>query len=39
MGESKRKAVARQNQPVALDTFVGRIQVEWGPAASVTPLG
>ena len=39
MGESKRKALAPQNQTVTLDTFGGRIHVEWDPAASVTPLG
>lgn len=39
MGEAKRKALARQNQPIALDTFGGRIHVEWDSAAAVTPLG
>ena len=39
MGEAKRKETARQNPPIALDTFGGRIHVEWDPAASVTPLG
>ena len=39
MGEAKRKALARQNQSIALDTFGGRIHVEWDSAAAVTPLG
>lgn len=39
MGEAKRKALARQNGPIALDTFGGRIHVEWDSAAAVTPLG
>jgi hypothetical protein len=39
MGEAKRKALVRQKAPVALDTFGGRIHVEWDPAAAVTPLG
>ena len=39
MGEAKRKALAAQKQSVALDTFGGRIHVEWYPEAAVTPLG
>jgi hypothetical protein len=39
MGEAKRKALAVRNEPIALDTFGGRIHVEWDPAAAVTPLG
>lgn len=39
MGEAKREALARQNQAIALDTFGGRIHVEWDPVAAVTPLG
>jgi hypothetical protein len=39
MGEAKRKAWAVQKKPIALDTFGGRIHVEWDPAAAVTPLG
>jgi hypothetical protein len=39
MGEAKRKALVRQKEPIALDTFGGRIHVEWDPAAAVTPLG
>ncbi len=39
MGEAKRKALACQKVSVALDTFGGRIHVEWDPNAAVTPLG
>lgn len=39
MGEASRKALAGQNGAIALDTFGGRIHVEWDPAAAVTPLG
>ncbi len=39
MGEAKRKALACQKETVALDTFGGRIHVEWDPDAAVTPLG
>ena len=39
MGEAKRKALVSQPEPIALDTFGGRIHVEWDPAAAVTPLG
>ena len=39
MGEAKRKALARHEESVALDTFGGRIHVEWDPDAAATPLG
>jgi len=40
MGEAKRKAlVGLRKEVVALDTFGGRVHVEWDPAAAVTPLG
>lgn len=39
MGEATRKALAGQTGAIALDTFGGRIHVEWDPAAAVTPLG
>ena len=39
MGEAKRKALATNPEPIALDTFGGRVHVEWDPAAAVTPLG
>lgn len=39
MGEAKRKRLARQHQLVAVDTFGGRVHVEWNPSAAVTPLG
>ncbi len=31
MGEAKRKAVGRRDRPLALDTFGGRVHVEWNP--------
>ena len=39
MGETPRKALVGQSGAIALDTFGGRIHVEWDPAAAVTPLG
>jgi hypothetical protein len=39
MGEAPRKALVGARQSIALDTFGGRIHVEWDPAAAVTPLG
>ena len=39
MGETKRKAFASRQQPITLDTFGGRIRVEWDPVAAVTALG
>ena len=39
MGEAKRKALLCQKGSVALDTFGGRVHVEWDPHAAVTPLG
>ncbi len=39
MGEAKRKALIRSREPIALDTFGGRVHVEWDPSAAVTPLG
>ena len=39
MGEATRKALGSQSGAIALDTFGGRIHVEWDPAAAVTPLG
>jgi hypothetical protein len=39
VGEAKRRELARHRSSVALDTFGGRIHVEWDPSAAVTPLG
>ena len=39
MGEAKRKTLACRVGAIALDTFGGRIHVEWDPSAAVTPLG
>lgn len=38
MGEQVNQAVSRPNR-VAVDTFAGRIHVEWDPDAAVTPMG
>jgi hypothetical protein len=38
MGGSKKRTVVPSSR-VAVDTFAGRIQVEWDPYAAVTPLG
>ena len=38
MGRCKKRAVVPSSR-VAVDTFAGRIQVEWDPDAAVTPLG
>jgi hypothetical protein len=38
MGEQDIQAVGRQSR-VAVDTFAGRIHVEWDPDAAVTPMG
>ena len=39
MGEAKRKRLARQHQSIAVDTFGGRVHVQWNSNAAVTPLG
>jgi Transposase DDE domain group 1 len=39
MGEAKLRALTHSQEPIALDTFGGRIHVEWDPGAAVTPLG
>lgn len=38
MGENKKRAIVPSSR-VAVDTFAGRIHVEWDPDAAVTPLG
>ena len=38
MGECNNRAVDRSLR-VPVDTFAGRIHVEWDPDAAVTPLG
>src|SRR5512137_2329688 len=38
MGERKKRAVTESSR-VAVDTFAGRIHVEWDPDAAVTPFG
>lgn len=39
LGESQTKALIPLADPVSVDTFGGRIHVEWNPQAAVTPLG
>ena len=38
-GETNSQGLVPLNQPVTLETFGGRIHVEWSPDAAVTPLG
>ena len=38
-GESQSGALLRVSGAVAVDTFSGRIHVDWNPDAAVTPLG
>ena len=38
-GEPETKALVPYAGPVAVDTFGGRVHVEWDPQAAVTPLG
>ncbi len=38
-GESETTALVPYAGPVAVDTFGGRVHVEWDPQAAVTPLG
>ena len=37
--ESDCRALVPAEGPVVLDTFSGRVHVEWDPSAAVTPLG
>ena len=39
LGESQTKALIPLADPVSVDTFGGRINVEWNLLAPVTPLG
>jgi hypothetical protein len=39
MGEARNTSLGGKSEAIALDTFGGRIHVEWDPAAAVTPLG
>lgn len=38
-GEGDEGALVPVSEPIAVDTFGGRIHVEWNPQAAVTPLG
>ncbi|MGH8612992.1 MAG: hypothetical protein ACREYF_13475 [Gammaproteobacteria bacterium] len=39
VGEGNKGSLAPVSEPIAVDTFGGRIHVEWDPQAAVTPLG
>jgi hypothetical protein len=39
VGDGDKGALAPLSEPIAVDTFGGRIHVEWNPQAAVTPLG
>lgn len=38
-GEGDKGVLVPVSEPIAVDTFGGRIHVEWNPQAAVTPLG
>jgi Transposase DDE domain group 1 len=39
MGEKNVPDIAAISQPVGIDTYAGKVHVEWDPQAAVTPLG
>jgi hypothetical protein len=39
LSETELKAHIPTSEPVRIETFVGRVHVEWHPDAAVTPLG
>lgn len=39
LGEDGNGALVPASEPIAVDTFGGRLHVEWNPQAAVTPLG
>lgn len=39
MGEAKRRTLAQQGRSIGIETYAGKIHVEWDPDAAVTPLG
>lgn len=39
LGETEPSALVPVSEPVTVETFGGRIHVEWNPQAAVTPLG
>lgn len=39
MGEAKRRALALKGERLGIETFAGKVHVEWDPQAAVTPLG
>lgn len=38
MGEAKRRALAKERS-IGLETYAGKVHVEWDPQAAVTPMG
>ena len=38
MGETNLPLLGGENESVAVDTFGGRVHVEWDPAGAATPL-
>jgi hypothetical protein len=39
LGETKPKALIPLSEPVTVETFSGRVHVEWNPDAAITLLG
>ena len=39
MGELVARESAKPSSPITVDTFAGRVRVEWDPAAAMTPMG
>ena len=39
LGEEEKRALVPVSEPIAVETFRGRIYVEWNPEVAVTPLG
>lgn len=39
MGEAKRRKIGAKSEPFGIDTYAGKVHVEWDPDAAVTPLG
>ncbi|MBF0457659.1 MAG: hypothetical protein HQK99_07170, partial [Nitrospirae bacterium] len=39
MGEGQNKGELKKNYEVSVDTYGGKVHVEWNPEAAVKPLG
>lgn len=39
MGEQNKSVATQEMAQIVVDTFGGRVHVEWDPSAAVTPLG